>query len=37
MERVRIERAWHFVLGGIVMVALGGLLLFSLISRGKLP
>ena len=37
MGRVRFERAWHFVLGGIVMVALGGLLLFSLISRGKLP
>jgi hypothetical protein len=37
MAQVRLERAWHFVLGGIVMVALGGLFLFSLISRGELP
>jgi uncharacterized protein YjeT (DUF2065 family) len=37
MAQVRLERAWHFVLGGIVIVALGGLLLFSLISRGELP
>jgi len=37
MERVRLERAWEFVVAGIVIVALGGLLLFSLISRGELP
>jgi hypothetical protein len=37
MERVRLECAGHFFLGGILIVALGGLLLFSLISRGELP
>jgi hypothetical protein len=37
MERVRLERAWEFVVAGIVIVALGGLLSFSLISRGELP
>ena len=37
MERVRLERAWEFVVAGIAMVALGGLLLFSLISRRELP
>src|SRR5262249_43729683 len=37
MERVRLDRAWEFVVAGIVIVALGGLLLFSLISRGELP
>jgi hypothetical protein len=34
---VRLERAWEIVVAGIVIVALGGLLLFSLISRGELP
>jgi hypothetical protein len=37
MERVRLERAREFVVAGIVIVALGGLLSFSLISRGELP
>ncbi len=37
MERVRLESAWEFVVAGAVMVTLGGLLLFSLISRGELP
>ena len=37
LERVSLERAWYFVVGGIVIVALGGLLLFSLINRGELP
>jgi hypothetical protein len=36
MARVRLERAWHFVVAGIVIVALGGLLSFLLISRGEL-
>jgi len=35
-ERVRVDRAWYFVVGGIVIVALGGLFLFSLASRGEL-
>jgi hypothetical protein len=34
MRRVSVERAWYFVVAGVVMVTLGGLLLFSLISRG---
>ena len=37
MQRVSVERAWYFVVAGIVMATLGGLLLFSLISRGELP
>ena len=37
MQRVRVERAWYFVVGGIVIVALGGLFLYSLASRGELP
>jgi uncharacterized protein YjeT (DUF2065 family) len=37
MQRVRLERAWYFVFGGIMIVAVGSLLLFSLISRGELP
>jgi hypothetical protein len=37
MQRVRLERAGEFVVAGIVLVALGGLLLFSLISRGEVP
>ena len=37
MERVSLEHAWYFVVGGIVIVVLGGLLLFSLIIRGELP
>jgi hypothetical protein len=36
MERVRLERAWEFVVAGILIVAVGGLLLFSLVSRGEL-
>jgi len=36
MQRVRVERSWYFVVGGIVMIALGGLFLFSLASRGEL-
>jgi hypothetical protein len=36
MRRVSVERAWRFVVAGIVLVALGGLFLFSLISRGEL-
>jgi hypothetical protein len=34
MRQVSVERAWYFVAGGVVMVTLGGLLLFSLIRRG---
>jgi uncharacterized protein YjeT (DUF2065 family) len=37
MGRVRLERAWEFVVAGFVLVAVGCLLLFSLITRGELP
>jgi hypothetical protein len=36
MGRVRLEHAWEFVIVGMVLVALGGLLLVSLISKGEL-
>lgn len=36
MQRVSVERAWHFVAGGIILVALGGLFLCSLVSRAEL-
>ena len=35
MERVSVERAWYFVVGGIFSLALGALFLVSLISRGE--
>jgi hypothetical protein len=34
--RAWVERAWYFVVGGIVIIAVGGLFLFSLASRGEL-
>ncbi len=33
MSRVSLERAWEFIVAGVIMVAIGGLLLFSLISK----
>lgn len=37
LQRVKVERAWHFVAGGVLILAIDGLLLYSLISRGALP
>jgi hypothetical protein len=34
LSRISIERAWLFVAGGIVMVAISGLIFYSLIERG---
>jgi hypothetical protein len=33
LARVTLERSWEFIAIGVVMVGIGGLLLFSLISR----
>ena len=33
MSRVALERSWEFIVAGVVLVGIGGLLLFSLISR----
>ena len=33
MSRVTLERSWEFIVAGVVLVGIGGLLLFSLISR----
>lgn len=33
MSRVSLERSWEFVVAGVVLVVIGGLLLFSLISK----
>ena len=35
LQQVRVERAWHFAAGGVGLTALGGLFLYSLISRGE--
>ena len=37
MGKVRVDRAWHFVVAGVFIVALGALFLISLINRGELP
>jgi len=36
MQRVRVENAWHFIIGDVFIVAIGGLLHYSLFSRGVL-
>jgi hypothetical protein len=33
LSRVSLERSWEFVVAGIVMVSIGGLLLFSLLGK----
>jgi hypothetical protein len=33
MLRVSIERSWEFVVAGVVLVGVSGLLMFSLISK----
>jgi uncharacterized membrane protein len=33
MSRVSLEKSWQFIIAGVVMLGIGGLLLFSLISR----
>jgi hypothetical protein len=33
MSRVSLEKLWEFIIAGVVMIGIGGLLLFSLISR----
>ena len=33
MSRVSLERSWEFVVAGVLMVGIGSLLLFSLISK----
>ncbi len=33
MSRVSLERSWEFIVAGILMLGIGGLLLFSLISK----
>ncbi len=33
MSRVSLERAWEFTVAGVILVVIGGLLLFSLISK----
>ncbi len=33
MSRVSLERSWEFIVAGVVLVVIGGLLLFSLISK----
>ncbi len=33
LARVKIERSWEFVVGGVFLVALGGLLTFSIFSK----
>lgn len=37
LQRVSVDRAWHFAVAGFVSIALGGLFLYSLISRGEVP
>ncbi|HXH71158.1 MAG TPA: hypothetical protein VNI60_12575 [Pyrinomonadaceae bacterium] len=33
MSRVSLEKSWEFIIAGVVMLGIGGLLLFSLVSR----
>lgn len=33
LARVSLERSWEFIVAGIVMLSLGGLLLFSLLNK----
>jgi hypothetical protein len=33
MSHVSLERSWEFIAGGVIMIGIAGLLLFSLISR----
>ena len=33
MARVSLERSWEFIAGGVILVGIGGLLLFSVISK----
>ncbi len=33
MSRVSLEKSWEFITAGIVLLAIGGLLLFSVISK----
>ena len=33
MSRVSLEKSWQFIIAGVVMLGIGGLLLFSLVSR----
>ena len=33
LERVSLEKSWEFVAGGIILTALGGLFLYSLINK----
>ncbi len=33
MSRVSLEKSWQFIIAGVMMLGIGGLLLFSLISR----
>lgn len=33
MSRVSLETSWEFIIAGIIMLGLGGLLMFSLISK----
>jgi len=33
LARVKVERSWEFVVGGVFLVALGGLLTFSIFSK----
>jgi CDP-diglyceride synthetase len=33
MSRVSLEKSWEFIIAGIVLVSIGGLLLFSVISK----
>jgi uncharacterized protein YjeT (DUF2065 family) len=33
MSRVSLERSWEFIVAGVVLVGIGSLLLFSLISK----
>jgi CDP-diglyceride synthetase len=33
MSRVSVEKSWEFIIAGVVMLSIGGILLFSIISR----
>jgi CDP-diglyceride synthetase len=33
LSRVSLEKSWEFIIAGIVLVGIGGLLLFSVSSR----
>jgi CDP-diglyceride synthetase len=33
MSRVSLEKSWEFIIAGVLMLVIGGLLLFSLISK----